>query len=355
MKLRLKPLKDQVMVITGATSGIGLTTARMAADEGASLVLAARGRDALDQLAGELRLHGAQVAAVTADVGVPHDVARIGHAAIERFGRIDTWVNNAGVAIFGKLDEVALQDHQRLFQTNFWGVVHGSLEALKHMKARGGALINVGSEASDVALPLQGMYAASKHAVKGFTDALRIELAHEHTPVAVTLIKPASVDTLFTLHAKNYMDKEPALPPPIYAPELVAQAILYAACHSRRDIYVGGASRLMSLAGYHLPALMDRLMRGPLLRSQMREPNGQPNGEPARMPAMRARRDALHAPDPANAMRERQGMGMVAPVAESSMYTALSMRTRPLMSALLGVGALFAAWRLARRRTGHEF
>ncbi|NHZ61675.1 SDR family oxidoreductase [Massilia genomosp. 1] len=346
MKPRLKPLKDQVMVITGATSGIGLTTARMAADEGASLVLAARGRDALEQLAGELRLHGAQVAVVTADVGVPHDVSRIGHAAMERFGRIDTWVNNAGVAIFGKLDEVAPQDHQRLFQTNYWGVVHGSLEALKHMKGRGGALVNVGSEASDVALPLQGMYAASKHAVKAFTDALRIELAHQGAPVAVTLIKPASVDTLFTVHAKNYMEKEPALLPPIYAPELVAQAILYAARHPRRDVYVGGAARLMSLAAYHLPALTDRLLGGPLLRRQKRAPCG--------MPATRARRDALHAPDPANTMRERQGMGMVARVEESSTYTALSMRTRPLLGALLAVGALFAAWRLARRRTGHE-
>ncbi|MDQ1921099.1 SDR family oxidoreductase [Massilia pseudoviolaceinigra] len=347
MKPRLKPLKDQVMVITGATSGIGLTTARMAADEGASLVLAARGRDALEQLAGELRLHGAQVVAVTADVGVPHDVARIGRAAIERFGRIDTWINNAGVAIFGKLEDVTLQDHQRLFQTNFWGVVHGSLEALKHMKARGGALINLGSEVSDVAVPLQGMYSSSKHAVKGFTDALRVELAHDGAPVSVTLIKPAAVDTLFTVHAKNYMEKEPALPPPIYAPELVAQAILYAARHPRRDVYVGAASRLMSLGGFHLPSLMDRYMRYALFRKQMREPSA--------MPATQTRRDALHAPDPANAMRERQGMGMVAQVAESSTYTALSMRTRPLLSALLGVGALFAAWRLSRRRTGHEF
>ncbi|CUI04156.1 SDR family oxidoreductase [Massilia sp. P8910] len=346
MKPRLKLIKDQVIVITGATSGIGLTTARMAADEGASLVLAARGRDALDQLAGELRLHGARVVAITADVGVPHDVARIGQAAIERFGRIDTWINNAGVAIFGKLEDVSLQDHQRLFQTNFWGVVHGSLEALKHMKTRGGALINLGSEASDVALPLQAMYSASKHAVKGFTDALRVELAHDGAPVSVTLIKPAAVDTLFTVHAKNYMDREAALPPPIYAPELVAQAILYAARHPRRDVYVGAASRLMSLGGFHLPALMDRYMRHILFRKQMREPCA------ARVP--QCRRDALHAPDPANAMRERQGMGMVARVAESSTYTALSMRTRPLLGALLGVGALFAAWRLARRRTGHE-
>jgi short-subunit dehydrogenase len=256
------------MVITGATSGIGLTTARMAAEQGAKLVLAARSADALDQLASELRKQGSQVCTVAADVGEPADVERIGRAAMERFGRIDTWVNNAGISIYGRIEDIPLEDHRRLFQTNFWGVVHGSLEAVKHMKSRGGgALINLGSEASDRAIPLQGMYSASKHAVKGFTDALRMELEHDKAPISVTLIKPAAVDTMFTVHAKNYMDKEPALPEPIYAPEIVARAILYAAQHPKRDVFVGGMAKVLSVGGFTMPRLLDRyLCAGPARR-----------------------------------------------------------------------------------------
>lgn len=218
MAFRLKPINDQVMVIIGATSGIGLTTARMAGEQGAKLVLAARNGDALDVLASERRKRGTQVATVTADVGEQADVARIGQAAIERFGRIDTCVNNAGISTYGRSEAISVDDHQRLFKTNFWGVVHGSHEALKHLKGCGGALINVGSKTSDAAVPLQAMYLASKHAVKGFTDALRMELENEQAPVSVTLIKPAGIDTMFGVHAKNYMEKQARPTLPLYAP-----------------------------------------------------------------------------------------------------------------------------------------
>jgi len=337
MSVKLRKINEQVMVITGATSGIGLTTARMAAEQGAKLVLAARSGDALDQLASELRRKGEQVATVAADVGNPADVERIGQAAMERFGRIDTWVNNAGISIFGRLEDVELEDQQRLFQTNFWGVVHGSLEAVKRMKTRGGgALINLGSEVSDRAAPLQGMYSASKHAVKAFTDALRMELEKDKAPISVTLIKPAAVDTMFTVHAKNYMEREPALPPPIYAPELVAEAILYAAQHPKRDVFVGGAAKAISAGGYMMPRTLDRYMRALMFRQQQ-APAGSAPG----------RRDALHAPDPAQELRQRQGMS--ARVIERSPYTAVTLRSKPLLTALVGGGALFAAWGLTRR------
>lgn len=337
MSLKLRNINEQVMVITGATSGIGLTTARMAADQGAKLVLAARSADALDQLASELRRKGSQVATVAADVGNPADVERIGNAAMERYGRIDTWVNNAGISIFGRIEDVALEDHQRLFQTNFWGVVHGSLEAVRHMKTRGGgALINLGSELSDRALPLQGMYSASKHAVKAFTDALRMELEKDKAPISVTLVKPASVDTMFVPHAKNYMEKEPALPPPVFAPELVAEAILYAAQHPKRDVFVGGAAKVMSVSGFAMPRLIDRYMRASMFEQQQADADSIPG-----------RGDALHAPDPAHELRQRQGIS--ASVADRSPYTALALRARPLTAVLLGSGALFAAWGLTRR------
>jgi short-subunit dehydrogenase len=337
MSVKLRTINEQVMVITGATSGIGLTTARMAAEQGARLVLAARSSDALDQLASELRRKGTPVCTVTADVGVPADVEHIGNAAMERFGRIDTWVNNAGISIFGRTEDVALEDSQRLFQTNFWGVVHGSLEAIKHMKTRGGgALINVGSELSDRAVPLQGMYAASKHAVKAFTDALRMELEKDKAPVSVTLIKPAAVDTMFLTHAKNYMEKEPALPHPVYAPEVVAESILYAAQHSKRDVFVGSAAKVMSVGGFTMPRMLDRYMRAAMFRQQQSSADSAPG-----------RRDALHAPDQDHELRERQGVSDS--VVEHCTYTAVTLRSKPLMTALLGGGALVAAWGLTRR------
>lgn len=338
MSVKLRNINEQVMVITGASSGIGLTTARLAAEQGARLVLAARNGQALDQLASELRRQGAQVATVEADVGNAADVERIGQTALERFGRIDTWVNNAGVGTFGRLEDISMEDHQRLFQTNFWGVVNGSLEAVKRMKQRGGgALINVGSEVSDRAAPLQGMYSASKHAVKAFTESLRMELEKEEAPISVTLVKPAAIDTLFAVHAKNYMDKEPTLPPPVYAPEIVARAILYCAQYPKRDIYVGGASKMISAGNAHMPRMLDHFMNATMWRQQKTKQDHVPG-----------RRDALHAPDTTQTLRERQGMTGRS-VREISVYTAASLHKKPLAAALLGGGALLAAWGLSRR------
>ena len=336
MRKRLSPLASQVIVITGATSGIGLTTARMAAQRGASLVLAARDSQALDELAQQLRRMGAQALAVPADVGVREDVVALGRAAVQRFGRIDTWINNAGVSVYGRLEDVPLQDQQQLFQTNFWGVVHGSMVALALMKERGGAIINLGSELSDRAVPLQGMYSASKHAVKGFTDALRMEVEKERLPLSVTLVKPAGVDTLFTSHARNYLENEPELPAPVYAPELAAGAILHAAQHAERDVYVGGASRAVSLAANLFPRLLDRFMHTVMFRQQQ-----------SSRPAASGRSDSLYQPH-GGALMQRQG-GRSSKVHEASAYTFLSTRGRPLALSLLAGGALLAAWKISQR------
>lgn len=337
MPVKLRKLNDQVIVITGATSGIGLSTARMAAARGARLVLAARADDALEELASELHARGADVVTVTADVGKIDDVERIGAAAIDRFGRIDTWVNNAGISIFGRIEDISPEDHHRLFQTNFWGVVNGSLEAVKRMKRNGGgALINLGSELSDHGIPLQGMYAASKHAVKGFTDSLRMELEKEGAPLSVTLVKPSGIDTMFAAHAKNYMDKEPKLPAPVYAPELVADAILYAARHPKRDVFVGGAAKMNSSGSRLLPRVFDRYVQATMFKGQKLDYAAAPS-----------RRDALHRPDHTRELRERQGSPHR--VHERSPYTAASLRSGPIATALLGGGAVLAALALSRR------
>jgi short-subunit dehydrogenase len=337
MSVSLKKLSNQVIVITGATSGIGLTTARLAADAGAKLVLAARNGEALKRLAEELDARGAQALAVPTDVGNRADIEQLAQAAIERFGRIDTWINNAGVSIFGKHEEVTDDDRERLFQTNFWGVVYGSLEALRRMKRDGGALINLGSEASDRAMPLQGIYAASKHAVKGFTDSLRMEIERDKLPISVTLIKPAAIDTMLPVHAKNYLPHEPRLPPPLYAPDLVAKAILHAARHPQRDVYVGGAAKLMALGDTHTPRLLDRFMEATMFKHQQLD-----------HPAPADRRDTLHASD-SQELQERLGV-QYSRVHERSPYTSLAMRSGPLTTALLCGGAALAAWTLLAPR-----
>jgi len=275
MAFSCKPLAQQVLVITGASSGIGLATARAAAQQGARVVLAARNGAALADIERGIQAEGGQAVHVVADVSRREDVQRIADTALSRFGGFDTWVNNAAVSIWGRLEEVSLEDHRRLFDINFWGMVHGSLIAVAHLKKRGGTLINLGSVASDLAFPLQAMYCASKHAIKGFTDGLRIELEEEGAPVAVTLIKPGSINTPLPQNAKNYTDREPKLPPPVYQPEEVANAILHAAVHPERDIYVGGGHRMLDAFGQIAPRAMDWLGEKVMVGQQLRD-------EPAR-------------------------------------------------------------------------
>jgi short-subunit dehydrogenase len=268
-RFKTRPLTDQVIVITGASSGIGLTTARMAAKRGARVVLAARNAQDLEAVTYEICAAGACALAVPTDVADAAAVEELGARALLEFGTIDTWVNNAGVSIYGKLVDMPLEDKRRLFDINFWGVVHGCRTAVRLMRDTGGVLINIGSEVSDIAIPLQGIYSASKHAVKGYTDALRMELEHDGIPIAVTLVKPSAINTPYPEHARNYLSEGvPALPPPIYAPEVVARAILGCAERPVRDIVIGGGGRVHIALGKNAPRLTDKFMRRSMFESQ---------------------------------------------------------------------------------------
>src|SRR3954451_2377190 len=260
MKIRLKPLKEQVMVITGATSGIGLATAKRAAERGARVVLCSRNESGLQEAVAQIEESGGTARGVVADVSSPEDVERLAASAIEEFGSVNTWVNNAGVSFYGRLTEVALEDMRQLFEVNFWGMVHGARAAVPRLRATGGALINIGSIVSDRAIPLQGAYSASKHAVKGFTDALRMELQEEGAPISVTLIKPSAIDTPYFQHAKNYMEVRPKPPAPVYAPEVVANAILFSAENPERDVFVGAGGKAISAGGNYAPRFTDHVM-----------------------------------------------------------------------------------------------
>jgi len=233
-------VKARVVVITGASSGIGLATARLLANTGAKLVLASRNEVALREICRDLEEAGAETAFVVADVSDPRQVEGIAKKAVDRFGGFDVWVNNAGVSTYGRTLDVPIDDERRVLDVTFWGVVHGSQIALAHLREKGGVIINVGSVASQRALQYQAAYSAAKHAVKAYTDTLRMEVKHAKLPVKVALIKPASIDTPLPQHSRNHLERRATLPPPLYAPEVVARAILACIRRPRRELIVGG-------------------------------------------------------------------------------------------------------------------
>ncbi len=190
----LRPLSEQVVVLTGASSAIGLCTARLAAARGARLVLVGHTSGALNGLAGVIEAAGGRVVAVMADITSRDQVVAAAQTAAARFGRIDTWINNGGVSMFGRLDQIGEADGRRLFDVNFWGVVNGSLAAVPHLASAGGTLINVGSELTLADAPLQGLYSSAKCAVQGFTDSLKVEVeALVGVTVSIRLVQPALV------------------------------------------------------------------------------------------------------------------------------------------------------------------
>lgn len=261
MHIPLKPLADQIIVVTGATSGHGLSTARKAAAKGARVMLAARDEGALRSICTDIQDQGGAADYVVVDVGSAEDVSRLASQTISRFGGIDTWINNAGVGVYATAIELDLEDHRQVFETNYWGVVHGSVAALKHFRDQNtaGSIINVGSINGDMGTPLLSSYNASKHAVKGFTDSLRIEVIEAGWPVSVTLIKPSAIGTPFPEHGRNLTGFKARLPRPMYSPEVVADAILDAARHPRRSVTIGGAGKLQVLGATIFPSVFDRL------------------------------------------------------------------------------------------------
>ena len=290
----------------------------------------------IDATAEEVTRLGGRGIAVRCDHTREDEVRAIAAAAIAQFGGFDTWINNAGLSIYGPTEEVPLSDARRLFDVNYWGMVNGSLAALPYLRQSGGALINIGSVVSDRAIPLQGHYSASKHAVKAFTDALRMELEHEDAPVAVTLVKPGSIHTPFTRHARNLMDREPDFPPPVYRPETVARAILYCAQHPRRSVTVGGGGRVNAMMGMLAPRLTDRYMERSMFDGQKKDE-----------PALPGRRDTLYQPPLENGRQHGDYKGYVM---RTSAYTRAALNPSGTLLGLAAVGALSALMAAGVRR-----
>jgi NAD(P)-dependent dehydrogenase (short-subunit alcohol dehydrogenase family) len=230
-------------VITGASSGFGRAAALAFGRAGARVSLAARGRDALEDTARACRRAGAEALVVTADVG---DAAAVDHLAdhtVERFGQIDVWVNNAGVILYGRFEDVPAEDFEQVVRTNLLGQVHGARAALRQFRRQGrGVLINMGSVWGSVSSPQVSAYVASKHAVRAFSECLREELRHERDIEVATML-PQAADTPIFAHAGNYTGRQVCPIPPLVTAKAVAGGILAWAREPKRDVTFGRAGR----------------------------------------------------------------------------------------------------------------
>jgi NAD(P)-dependent dehydrogenase (short-subunit alcohol dehydrogenase family) len=259
---RRRRLPDRVVVVTGASSGIGAATALELVRAGARVVLAARREDALETVARECRSLGGEALVVPTDVTDPAAVDRLADRAVARFGRLDAWVNNAAVGAYGTLTEVPPAEFRRVVEVNLLGVAYGMRSALRQLRRTGGGVIvNNASVLAEVAVPYLASYNASKHGVRGLSDTVRQELRVAGEPgIAVCTILPASIDTPFFAHAANHTGRRIAPPPPIYPAQIVARTIVSVIRRPRREAYAGGAARLLGLQWRVLPGLTERVL-----------------------------------------------------------------------------------------------
>jgi NAD(P)-dependent dehydrogenase (short-subunit alcohol dehydrogenase family) len=289
--VKLKRIDEQVVVVLGASSGIGRETALRLAASGARVVVAARSEPGLASLVAEVVAAGGQATAVVCDVADADQVNRVAVVAEETYGRIDTWVNVAATSVFAGFEETTPQEWRRLTEVNYLGQVHGALAALPALRrAGGGALIAISSVEALVSLPMHAAYSGSKHAVEGAMDALRRELRHERAPISVTSIKPGTINTPFFANARNKMEVFPKGPPPWYQPGVVADCVLYAAEHPVRDLYAGGGGRQMAVSQLLAPRVVDAVL-GRLGVAATRTHRPEPGGAVGNLDAPRVEDD----------------------------------------------------------------
>lgn len=254
-------VNEQVVVITGASSGIGRTAARMFAERGARVVVAARNIEALNELVGQITSKGGLAYAVETDVSKREDVERLGDRTLNYFGRVDTWINNAGVSTYATFDKMSDEETRRIMDVNFMGTVYGMQTALSIMRSQGsGTIINTASVTGKRAIPLQSIYSASKYAIVGLGEAVRAELVNEQSDINVCTICPPSIDTPFFDHALTKEGVAPKPIAPVYAPEDVAEAMISCAENPQREVLIGSAGKMFALLNALAPAVTDWVM-----------------------------------------------------------------------------------------------
>jgi NAD(P)-dependent dehydrogenase (short-subunit alcohol dehydrogenase family) len=254
---------NHVVVITGASSGIGRETALKFGSRGACVVAAARNEEALQSLSDEIRRIGGEALPVVTDVSDFSQVAALASAAVERFRRIDTWVNNAAVSTYGTVEQMEPEELHRVIEVNLMGQIYGMKAALPHLATSGGSIINVSSALAERSVPLQAAYCAAKHGIVAFGEALRLELKSEKSPVKVIDVLPSSINTPLFRHARSKMGVKPKPVGRIYEPSVVAEAIVAAAFHPVRRVYAGVVGRMLDISQRVSPRLTDWYLSGP--------------------------------------------------------------------------------------------
>jgi NAD(P)-dependent dehydrogenase (short-subunit alcohol dehydrogenase family) len=253
--------EKEVVVVTGASAGVGRAIVRAFARRGASIGLIARGRDGLDAARDEIKSLGGQALVIAADVADPTQLEDAATAVEDVFGPIGIWVNNAMVSVFSPAREMTPADYRRVTEVTYLGYVYGTLAALKRMQPRDrGVIVQVGSALAYRGIPLQSAYCGAKHAVQGFTESVRCELLHEGSNVKITMVQLPALNTPQFSWVKSRLPRKPQPVPPIYQPEVAANAIVWAAHHYRRQWYVGGSTALAITANKIAPGLADRYL-----------------------------------------------------------------------------------------------
>ena len=255
-------MASQVVVVTGASGGIGRAVARAYGGRGAWVALLARGKAGLDAATGEVEQAGGRALPLPTDVADPQQVAAAGQATEQQLGPIDVWVNCAFASVFAPFHEIEPDEFRRVTEVTYLGYVHGTRTALEHMRPRDhGVVVQVGSALAYRGIPLQSAYCGAKHAIQGFNEALRCELLHERSQVHVTMVQMPAVNTPQFSWVLNRLPRRPQPVPPIFQPEVAAHAVLYAADHPRRrEYWVGGSTAATLLANAVAPGLLDRYL-----------------------------------------------------------------------------------------------
>jgi NAD(P)-dependent dehydrogenase (short-subunit alcohol dehydrogenase family) len=326
--------QGRVVVVTGASAGVGRATVRALAERGASIGLIARGVDGLEATRAEVEAAGARAVVVPLDVA---DAAAVEDAASrieQELGPIDVWINNAMVSIIAPVHETSPAEFRRVTEVTYLGVVHGTLAALRRMRERdSGVIVQVGSGLAYRAIPLQAAYSAAKHAVQGFTETLRSELLHDNSRVRVTMVQLPALNTPQFGWVRTRMPREPQPLPPIYQPEVAAEAILWAAEHDRREVNVGSMVEAGILLDRVAPGLLDRYLAATAYEGQQSD-----------RPVDPARPDNLESPLPG----DRGAHGSFDEVAKPVSRQFWASTHRGLMAAAAGLATLLV---LALRRS----
>lgn len=323
-------IRDRVIVITGASAGVGRATARAFAARGARLGLIAREPEALHKTCAEIEAAGGTAIALPADMADADAVFDAARRCEDLLGPIDIWINNAMATVFSTVEDISPAEFQRVTAVTYLGCVHGTLAALQGMRERNrGVIVQVGSALAYRGIPLQAAYCGAKHAIRGFSDALRTELLHTHSGIHLTAVHLPAINTPQFDWARSHRAMQPRPVAPVYRPEIAAHAILHAARYPKREYWLGGRTPLMILANMLAPGLLDRILARIAFK-----------GQAADRPVLPGREDNLFSP--VHGLHRVDGPFEAEARNRSYLFPAPATRMAALLAVGLGAGAIGA-------------